>query len=485
MTGCPRIALRSAPVLALVISLCGQAFAQFETRSKSLVSPFPGPLSVATGDFNHDGKLDIAVASAYEKAGRYSNQAQVLLGNGDGTFQPAVNYTVGQAPGSVAVADVNKDGHLDLVVANSVSGSVSILLGNGDGTFLPAMNFATRQDPIVVLVGDFNGDGKLDLATLNVSDSTGYCDCVAVLLGNGDGTFQEPPIITTLPHAPQGLAAGHFNADQRLDLVATMQFGSTYEVQVLLGNGDGTFQLGASYPVGAGPSAIAVADFNGDRKLDLAVAENEEEAIGVLLGNGDGTFQPEVRYGTSFPLWVAAADLNLDGKLDLVVANLIFSSGVSVLMGNGDGTFQTGAYYPDGKEDRFVAVGDFNGDHYPDIVVPDFLYGDVIVLLNTGVVSFSPNTPLNFHNQKTGTTSTPQTVTLTNTGKTALTISAMKAAGQFGMTSTCGTSVAAGANCAISVTFSPKTQGAKSGTVSIRDSASSKPQVIELSGTGT
>jgi hypothetical protein len=107
------------------------------------------------------------------------------------------------------------------------------------------------------------------------------------------------------------------------------------------------------------------------------------------------------------------------------------------------------------------------------------------VLLNKGVVSFSPTTPLNFKKQKHGTTSAPQTVKFTNTGKTELKISSMKAVGQFGMSSTCGESVAAGADCAISLTFSPQTQGAKFGTVTINDSASSKPQVIELSGTGT
>ena len=109
----------------------------------------------------------------------------------------------------------------------------------------------------------------------------------------------------------------------------------------------------------------------------------------------------------------------------------------------------------------------------------------MITLLNTGAISFSPTKPMNFKKQQHGTTSAPQTVTLMNTGKTVLKISSMKAAGQFGVTSTCGASVAAGGTCVISVTFSPKSQGAKSGTVTINDSASSKPQVIELSGTGT
>jgi hypothetical protein len=158
---------------------------------------------------------------------------------------------------------------------------------------------------------------------------------------------------------------------------------------------------------------------------------------------------------------------------------------VNVLLGIGDGTFQAPAYYPVGTNDPLVAAGDFNNDHKLDLIVPDYRYGTVYVLLNTGVVSFSPTMPLNFKKQASGTTSAPQAVTLTNTGKTALNISSMKVAGQFAMTSTCRKSVAAGANCTISVTFSPKTQGPKSGTVSIIDSASSKPQVIELSGTGT
>jgi predicted extracellular nuclease len=131
------------------------------------------------------------------------------------------------------------------------------------------------------------------------------------------------------------------------------------------------------------------------------------------------------------------------------------------------------------------AIADFNGDHMPDITVTDRNGNQQIVLLNTGVATFSPTTPLNFKKQKTDTTSAAQTVTLTNTGKTELKISSMKTTGQFGVTSTCGTSVPAAASCTISATFSPKSQGAKSGTVTINDSASSKPQVIELSGIGT
>jgi hypothetical protein len=304
---------------------------------------------------------------------------------------------------------------------------------------------------------------------------------ISVLLGNGDGTFQQA--VTTQPgFYVNSIGVGDFNRDGKLDIATAGDF----SVNIFLGNGDGTFQYGASYPGEESPVAIAVADFNGDHKLDLAIANSEGGTISVLLGNGDGTFQPAVDYPLAFTNWVTAADVNGDHKIDLVAANSILtSSELTVFLGNGDGTFQPGKSYRAGIEAYYVAVGDFNGDGKTDLATPDNLHQDVIVLLNTGVVAFSPTAPLAFKKQKHGTTSAPQTVTVTNTGKTELKISSMKAAGQFNMTSTCRESVAPGATCTISVTFSPKTQGAKSGTVTINDSASSKPQVIELSGTGS
>jgi hypothetical protein len=308
------------------------------------------------------------------------------------------------------------------------------------------------------------------------------------LLGNGDGTFQSPINIPP-PFAVESIGVGDFNHDGKLDLVEAGTFGSGGNLGILLGNGNGTFRDGASYALGTSPESIAVADFNGDHNLDLAIANSEGGSISVLLGNGDGTFQTPVNYPIAFCGWVTAADVNGDGKLDLVAAadyGFPKLGGAVIFLGNADGTFQAPAYYPGNWPDEgYVAVGDFNGDGKLDLVLTHFHGNDFLVMLNTGVVSFSPTTPLHFKKQAVGTTSAPQTVTLTNAGKTALTMSSMKATGQFNMTSTCGASVAPGANCTISVTFSPKTRGAKSGTVTIHDSASSKPQVIELSGSGT
>jgi hypothetical protein len=215
------------------------------------------------------------------------------------------------------------------------------------------------------------------------------------------------------------------------------------------------------------------------------VGNEEGGSLSVLLGNGDGTFQRSVYYDTQFPLVVVAQDLNGDGKTDLAAANALFPSGVTVFRGNGDGTFQPGVFYPAGKEGNYVAVADFNRDGRPDLVTVDNDYGLITTLLNTGVVSFSPTTPLNFKNQPVGTTSAAQTVTLTNTGSTELKIQSMKASPEFAMTSTCGARVAPGAKCQISATFSPTKQGPQTGTITIIDNASSKPQVIELLGTGT
>ncbi len=453
------------------------SIAQFETRGSFVAQSDSTPRSVALGDFNHDGELDLAVVSYCCPGGGVS----ILLGKGDGTFEPSVTYAAGEQPFSLVAADFNHDGNLDLAVANSLSTYISILMGNGDGTFQSATQSPPLSDPATyVTVGDFNRDGNLDLLALGDNN-------ISVLMGDGDGRFQDA-VTTEPPFAVGAVGVGDFDRDGKLDLATAGTFGSTSSINILLGNGDGTFAYGASYEGQASPESIAVADLNGDHKLDLAIANTEGGSVSVLLGNGDGTFQTAVSYPVAFPVWVTVADVNGDRTPDLVVA-ADFShavSGAVVFLGKGDGTFQSSRYYPGASPDTsYVAAGDLNGDRMPDLVFTDFLNDDVIALLNTSTVSFSPTTPLNFKKQAVGTTSGPQRVTLANSGKTALNISAMKVAGQFAMTSSCRANVASGAKCTISVTFSPKSKGAKSGTVTINDSASSQPMVIELTGTGT
>jgi len=331
------------------------------------------PSAIATGDFNGDGKIDVAVTNS-------NNSVSILLGNGDGTFRPAVDYAVGGGPTGLAVGDFNGDGKLDLAVANFVTNDVSVLLGNGDGTFQPALTFTTagEAEPLAVAVGDFNGDGKLDLAVAN-----GFTNNVSVFLGNGDGTFQTGVDykVGTLPAA---LAVGDFNADGKLDLAVANN--TTLNVSILLGNGDGTFQPAVNFRGGGG--SVVVGDFNGDGKLDLALANTNNPSgmgrISVLLGNGDGTFQTGVDY-TALPGTdsIAVGDFNGDGRLDLAVAN-VGSNGVSVLLGNGDGTFQAPLNFVLGTQlgnSASVAAGDFNGDGKLDLAVIDRSASAIFILL--------------------------------------------------------------------------------------------------------
>jgi hypothetical protein len=427
------------------------------------------------GDFNRDGKADIAVAVNFNVA--------VLLGNGDGTFKPATYYPVGTGPEFIYAVDLRQNGTLDLVVSDFTSQDISVLLGNGDGTFGAAAPLSLVGSPYFAGTADFNHDGYPDIFA--AVDNSFQCGCIAVLLGNGDGTFGSPIYTPTWPYPPYVAAAGRFDQSGNMDLVAGESTGGSSQIQILLGNGDGTFQFGDVYQTGSSAQSIVTANFRNNGKMDLAVVLPLSGNITMFLGNGDGTFTQGTVIPASFPAAAQTGDFNGDGKADLVFLTGPHSTMLTTYLGNGDGTFRFGRNYVLGHESTAPAIGDFNGDLRQDIVVPNYLGGSVVTLLNTGVVSFSPTNPLNFKKQPVGTTSAPQSVTLTNTGKTALTISSMKATGQFGMTSTCGASVTAGANCSISVTFSPKTKGAKSGTITINDSASSKPQVIELSGTGT
>jgi len=335
----------------------------------------PSPQSIATGDFNGDGKLDLAVAD------RNSNSVSILLGNGDGTFQPPVSYSVDLAPVFVVVGDFNGDGKLDLAVVNAGSNDVSILLGNGDGTFQPAVSYSVGRNPQSVTVGDWNGDGKLDLAVANQGDND-----VTILLGNGDGTFQ-PPSSYAVGTSPVSVTAGDFNGDGHLDLAVANQ--GDNDVAILLGNGDGTFQPPSSYIVGTSPVFVTAGDFNGDGHLDLAVANQSDNDVSILLGNGDGTFQAAANFavGTA-PISLVTGDFNGDGKLDIAAANQN-GNDVSILLGNGDGTFQgTLISYSVGNSPASLAVGDFNSDGSLDLAAANQGSNDVSILLGSGAGTF-------------------------------------------------------------------------------------------------
>ncbi len=316
-------------------------------------------------DFNHDGKLDIAVINS-------DDSVSVLLGDGDGTFEPAVDYPVGQYPTMLVAGDFNGDGTLDLAVMNDQSDDdFSFLLGNGDGTFQAAVDYAVGIYSLSMVAGDFNGDGRLDLAVLGETYGS-YAAMVSMFMGNGDGTFQRPltySIGASLGYT-FGTAAGDFNGDGRTDL-AIANDGSD-NISVLLANGNGTFRPAVTYAVGSDPTAIATGDFNGDGRTDLAVANYSSGNVSVLLGNRDGTFRSAIDYPVardSDPTMIVAGDFNGDGRTDLAVA-LGFSDEVAVLLANGGGTFEAPKVTAAPMSQGLVA-GDFNGDGILDLIDAD------------------------------------------------------------------------------------------------------------------
>jgi hypothetical protein len=232
------------------------------------------PKSVAVGDFNGDGIPDLAAADATS----YPGTVSVLLGNGDGTFQAPRTFYAGRSPQSVAVGDFNGDGILDLAVANSgPTDTMSVLLGNGDGTFEAPLPFYAGRSPQSVVVGDFNGDGIADLAWADWIDNS-----VWVALGNGDGTFRVS--VLAAGRDPWSVAVGDFNGDGLLDLAVANE--ASNNVSVLLGNGDGSFQAAVNYAAGNTPRSVAVGDFNSDDFPDLAVADSDAYAVSILLNDG-------------------------------------------------------------------------------------------------------------------------------------------------------------------------------------------------------
>jgi hypothetical protein len=377
--GCGGVANSAPSVVTLNSAPSGPASVpgiSFFNSSNPATNPFPQ--SIAVADFNGDGKLDMAV-SVYSIFTSFSD-VNILLGNGDGTFTagPAFPLT-GQNVNNAAVADFNGDGKPDLAISLPDANQVQVLLGNGDGTFtaLPAMS---ASGVFKVATGDFNGDGKADLVLVNPGPGT-----VTILLGNGDGTF---PRRATIPVAggPQAVAVGDFNRDGKADLAVVNYSADT--VTILLGNGDGTFRAVPSKPAtGIQPLSVAVGDFNGDGIPDLAVTNQNNGypllgTVTVLIGRGNGTFKPTAvsPQTGSVPYSVAVADFNGDGKEDLAVANA-GSNTITILLGKGDGSFASPVSPAVGTDPVFAAVADFNGDGVPDLAAASNTTSSVTVLL--------------------------------------------------------------------------------------------------------
>jgi hypothetical protein len=346
----------------------------FVNSSNPPTNPYPQAVSIA--DFNGDGKLDLAVP-VYSIFTSFTDM-NILLGNGDGTFTAGPTFPLtGQNVNNAAVADFNGDGKPDLVLSLPDANQVQIALGNGDGTFSALSPISVPQGVYAVVTADLNGDGKPDL----IVASNG----ITILLGKGDGTFTTKGTISVSGGA-FAVAVADFNHDGKPDLAVANYNNDT--VTVLLGKGDGTFtQAHATSATGYQPAAIATGDFNGDGIPDLVVTSlnggyPDLGIVTVLLGRSDGTFKLTTKSPIpgSLPTAVSVADINGDGKADLIMSNA-GSNTISVFLGKGDGTFIAAATPAAGTDPLGIAVGDFNGDGIPDLATANNTTNSVTVLL--------------------------------------------------------------------------------------------------------
>jgi uncharacterized repeat protein (TIGR01451 family) len=368
--------------------------------------------AVVVGDFNGDGKSDMAVANFG------SANVSILLGNGDGTYQPAVNFDAGLSPNSIAVGDFNGNGKLDLAVfqagntSNATAGAISILLGNGNGTFQAPKTTALTEFSSVVAVADFNLDQKSDLAVSSVDSSTGAAVVtLSILLGKGDGTFQ-PAKQTPVPNPSGGaLASADFNRDSKPDLAVVTSAG----ILILLGKDDGTFLQRATVAVADGftPNSVQTADLNLDGGPDLVVRSSQSgrgrcpgcppwtiQHLSSFFSNGDGSFQGEhmiaTASSTSFSIFssgdsiaeVAVGDFNGDGKVDVAYRRIKSGSGASleIVLGKGNGSFSSPVVMSD--LGPVLVAENLNADKLSDLIARGTA-NDIAVLLNTSPASGS------------------------------------------------------------------------------------------------
>jgi hypothetical protein len=348
------------------------------------------PGFVATANLHSTNSVsDLIVANSGD------NTISVLPGNGDGSFGTQAALNVGTDPVWIATGKFNSNSSaadfVDVAVANKGSHNLSIFLGDGAGALqAPAtLDTGTGTSPVSVVAGDFNQDGKLDLAVANQGNDT-----IEIFPGNGDGTFQAPALIQ-LPagFTPTALAAADFNKDGHLDLAVTGQGANA--VWIFLGNGDGAFTTGANlhYATGQSPVWVSSGDFDGDGNRDLAIANRADNTISILLGKGDGTFvpaaNPAVPVGKG-PASIAVADYNADGRLDLAVADAT-DNAVSILLNLGGGLFGPNFELPVATAPVSIVTADFNGDTKPDVATANNGSNNVSVILNSTSFSGAAN----------------------------------------------------------------------------------------------
>lgn len=326
-----------------------------------------GPGKVLVGDFDGDGKSDLAVANFF------SNDVSVMLGSGSGSFGPRSNFPAGTRLNDMAAGDFNSDGKTDLAVVTGLPDSVVIMLGNGNGGFSGSATLGTGTSPRGITTGDFNRDGRQDLAVSN-----GNFMSVSIYLGTGGGSFTSPTFFVT-GSGPGSIVTADFNNDGNDDLAVT---NSSSSVSVLIGDGLGGMGAPTSMSVGSIPSSIAFGDFDGDGKKDLAVTNSFSQLL-ILLGTGTGTFTRHLTIPTGFnPISVLVRDFNGDGTDDVgVTAN----HKVSIFLNAGSAIFTAPFAFYAGAFPGSFAPGDFNGDGRIDLALANSESNTLTILLGIPV----------------------------------------------------------------------------------------------------
>lgn len=327
---------------------------------------------------------------------------QKLLGDAEIVDNPiqfsdsAGAVSVNVRMGSGALSNQIKVGPLSGVLMDvNATGNTSLLFNeltlSSSAGYIGAL-YGISQNPQGMVVADFNGDGIQDMAALNSGDPS-----IGILLGSGKGNFKKMTKILSLCSSPNGISNGDFNSDSKVDLVVTCGSSAFYSLQIILGNGDGTFQVPANIAIDANeniPYGIVVSDFSGDSKLDIATTSAGSGKVFVRKGNGNGTFQAPVSYDVaSSPGALTYVDVNNDGKLDLVVVNSGDNT-VSVLKNNGSGTFSTFGLYGTGVAPTAVAAADFDGDGFADLAIVNNSDSSVSIFINDQTGHYNAGTDL-------------------------------------------------------------------------------------------
>ena len=358
-----------------------------ERRVLALAAPVAyeagvGVHAVVSADFNNDQVPDLATANYWEST------VSILLGNADGTFQPAFTAPTGFAPLSIAVGDLDGDGNFDLAAANAYG--VSVLQGNGDGTFDPPSSYEVPYDPSSVAVGDFTGDGKLDLGvTSNYSNYYygyyyGYQGIASVLVGDGQGNFSAPNSSWLGSGYFADATAANLDGAGADEFLATNSYYGYYygAVAVLEADLSGFLSLSNTLYTGVDATDVAVDDVNSDGFADVVTADGYYSSVSVLLGDGLGGYSAAQTFAAgSYSFSLALGDFTGDGNVDIAVTDY-YAGAVNVLYGAGDGAFSVPIPFAAGSTAWSLASGDFDGNGGLDLAVASFDAGTVSVLLN-------------------------------------------------------------------------------------------------------